>query len=92
MVAVSAVTASEYAHQLDGSPSLGLIVAQSDRVLGASRPVRPNTPLPRRGTVTLGHDPYRAVTVGLSGFGPAPVDITVSPTRQPWRRRSAQVR
>jgi diguanylate cyclase (GGDEF)-like protein len=74
-VAVSAITASEYAHDLAG-PGVAIVVGQGGRTIGSTLAAAPRS-FPKQGTLTVGGVGYRAVTQAFAGFGGHPVDITV---------------
>ena len=76
-VRVSAVTATEYAHDLGASPSVEIVVRQAGQVLGSTRAGTRAEVFPRQGTVSLGGAEYRAVTLAFGGFGVSPVEVTV---------------
>lgn len=71
----SELTAIEYARELV-SPGVAVFVRQGPRALASTLPTR-GTRLPRQGNVTVGGTSYRAVTQTFSGFGGAPVTVTV---------------
>jgi diguanylate cyclase (GGDEF)-like protein len=75
-VAVSELTAAQYARQLT-SRDAGVVVRQGSRTLAATVPGTQGVALPNEGTVHLGGDEYRTATLGFPGFGSAPVDVTV---------------
>ena len=76
-VQVSAISATDYAHALGASPSVDVVVRQDGRVLGSTRSVAGHGAFPHRGSVSLAGDGYRVLTLSFSGFGPAPVDVTM---------------
>jgi diguanylate cyclase (GGDEF)-like protein len=75
-VAVSELTAAQYARQL-ASHDAGVVVRQGSRTLAATVPGAQGVAFPTEGTVHLGGDDYRVVTLGFPGFGGSPVDVTV---------------
>jgi diguanylate cyclase (GGDEF)-like protein len=75
-VTASEVTASEYAHQLNG-PNVGVVVRQDGRTLAATLPASPGRPLPRRGTIDISGTGYRTVTQSFRSFGGTPVTVAV---------------
>jgi diguanylate cyclase (GGDEF)-like protein len=75
-VAVSELTAAQYARQLT-SRDAGVVVRQGSRTLAATVPGTQGVSLPNEGTVQLGGDKYRTATLGFPGFGATPVDVTV---------------
>lgn len=75
-VTVSALTASQYAHQLDAG-DVAILVRQGARTLATTLPGTQGMVFPARGTVHVGGNDYRAVTLPFPGFGHRPVDVTV---------------
>ncbi|MGZ4239883.1 MAG: diguanylate cyclase [Solirubrobacteraceae bacterium] len=75
-VAVSELTAAQYARQLS-SHDAEVVVRQGSRTLAATVPGAQGLSFPTEGTVHVGDDDYRAVTLGFPGFGSGPVDVTV---------------
>ena len=75
-ITASEVTASEYAHQLNG-PNVGVVVRQNGRTLASTVPATAGRSLPRRGTVNAGGTGYRTVTQAFHGFGATPVTVAV---------------
>jgi diguanylate cyclase (GGDEF)-like protein len=75
-VTASEVTASEYAHQLNG-PNVGVVVRQNGRTLASTVPVAAGRPLPRRDTINVSGTGYRTVTQSFHGFGGTPVTVGV---------------
>ena len=78
IVTVSELTASQYARELPAD--VGLVVRQGPKVLIATRAVSNAASLPRSATITVDGKDYRAVCQTFSGFGGAPVTITVMST------------
>ncbi len=86
-VAVSVLTASDYAHSLR-APGVEIVVRTGRRTLAATLPAAANQPLPTgRRTIKVAGATYRAVTESLPGFEGRPVAVTVlsnlSATAQP---------
>ena len=77
-VTTSELTAGEFARELAG-PGVQVVVRQGARTLGSSLRGLGGGALPRRGSVQLHGVSYRAVSLGLSGFG-QPVTVTVLST------------
>jgi diguanylate cyclase (GGDEF)-like protein len=75
-VAVSELTAAQYARQLT-SRDAGVVVRQGSRTLAATVPGTQGMSLPDEGTIHLGGDDYRTATLGFPGFGNASVEVTV---------------
>jgi diguanylate cyclase (GGDEF)-like protein len=75
-IAVSELTAAQYANQL-ASQDAGVVVRQGSRTLAATVPATQGVLLPTKGTVHVGGDGYRAVTLEFPGFGSSPVAVTV---------------
>jgi diguanylate cyclase (GGDEF)-like protein len=75
-VAVSELTAAQFARQLT-SQDAAVVMRQRSRTLAATVLGTQGVSMPSKGTVHLGGDAYRAVTLGFPGFGSAPVDVTV---------------
>jgi diguanylate cyclase (GGDEF)-like protein len=75
-VAVSELTAAQYARQLT-SHDAGVVVRQGSQTLATTVPGTQGLSLPTEGTVHIGGDDYRAVTLGFPGFGSSPVEVTV---------------
>ena len=75
-VAVSDMTASEYAHDLAG-PGVSIVVGQGGRAIGSTLPDATPSSFAKQGTVTVGGVDYRAVTQAFAGFGGHPFDVTV---------------
>ena len=75
-VTVSETTAAAYARGLSG-PGVEIAVAQDGRTLAATTAGARGRGFPSRGTVTVDGTKSRAVTLAFSGFGPAPVEVTV---------------
>jgi diguanylate cyclase (GGDEF)-like protein len=76
IVVVSELTAPAYAAQLSGR-GYGIIVRQNQGTLSSTLPSRPPPRLPPAGRVQLGHRVFQTVTLSFSGFGRAPVRVTV---------------
>ena len=75
-VTVSALTASQYAHQIGGRGT-AVVVRQGGRILGSTLgPVGGRT-VPLSGEAKVGGSTYRTTTLHFSGFGPRPVAVTV---------------
>jgi len=74
-IAVSVLTAGEYARELTG-PGAGVVVAQGGRLLATNVGVAPGAALPKGGTVSISGTKYRAVTQAFSSFGSPPVLVT----------------
>jgi diguanylate cyclase (GGDEF)-like protein len=75
-VAVSELAAAQFARQLT-SQDAAVVVRQGSRTLAATALGTQGVSLPSKGTVHLGGDDYRAVTLEFPGFGSNPVDVTV---------------
>ncbi|MGZ4231071.1 MAG: diguanylate cyclase [Solirubrobacteraceae bacterium] len=75
-VAVSELTAAQYARQLSAHDA-GVVVRQGSQTLATSVPGTQGLALPTEGTVHVGGEGYRAVTLGFPGFGSRPVAVTV---------------
>jgi len=75
-VLVSEVTAARYAQSLT-SRGAGVVVRQGSQSLASTLTATPVHALPRRGEVRLGGARYSAVTESFSGFGGAPLTVTV---------------
>ena len=69
---------AQYARELPAD--VGLVVRQGPKVLIATRAVSNAASLPRSATITVDGKDYRAVCQTFSGFGGAPVTITVMST------------
>jgi diguanylate cyclase (GGDEF)-like protein len=76
-VKVSTLTAVDYIRDLASPPSAEVVVEQDGRILATTRPVAAGQDFPRRGSVTVGHSHYRAVTQAFTGFSARPVQVTV---------------
>lgn len=74
-VAVSEISADQYAHDLASAGS-ALVVRQGVRVLGSTIPLARGGTLPSQGSVTLDRTGYRDATATFRGFGSAPVKVT----------------
>jgi diguanylate cyclase (GGDEF)-like protein len=75
-VSVSELTAAQYIHDL-AAPGAVFVVRQGNRTLAATSVAARQSKVPSTGTVSLGGESYRALTVdGLTGFG-GPVAVTV---------------
>lgn len=77
-VTTSELTASEYARELAG-PGVAVVVRAGTRMLGSTLEGLGSGALPRRGSVEFHGVSYRAVSLGLPGFG-QPVTVTVLST------------
>jgi diguanylate cyclase (GGDEF)-like protein len=75
-VAVSELTAAQYANQL-ASQDADVVVRQGSRTLAATVPGTQGVSMPSKGTVHVGGSDYRAVTLEFPGFGSTPVGVTV---------------
>jgi diguanylate cyclase (GGDEF)-like protein len=76
-VAVSEITAAQYARQLAG-PGVAVLVRERSRAIASTlQPASGRQALPLRGNVTVGHATYRAVSQSLPGFGGSPVTVTM---------------
>ena len=75
-VTVSELTAAQYARQLSAQDAR-VVVRQGSRTLASTVPGTEGLSFPSGGTVHLGGDDYRPVTLRLPGFGSTPVDVTV---------------
>jgi diguanylate cyclase (GGDEF)-like protein len=75
-VAVSELTANQYARQLSARDA-GVVVRQGSQTLASSVPGVQGVSFPTEGTVHIGGNGYRAVTLGFPGFGNHPVNVTV---------------
>ncbi|MEO6859207.1 MAG: HAMP domain-containing protein, partial [Solirubrobacteraceae bacterium] len=75
-VTISELGAGQFAGQFSGR-GFGIIVRQGARILSSTVPVRGAHPLPRSGQITLRGRTYQTATLRFSGFGPAPVKVTV---------------
>jgi diguanylate cyclase (GGDEF)-like protein len=77
VVTLSELNAGQLAGQLAGR-GFGVVIRQGNRVLVSSLSAAAHRAnLPRSGKVTIGGQSYQAVTLGFSGFGRAPVRLTV---------------
>ena len=70
-VAVSELTAAQYARQLSAHDA-GLVVRQGSQTLAATVPGTSGMTLPSERTVHVGDDDYRAVTLGFPGSATVP--------------------
>ncbi len=75
-ITVSSLTAAQYATQIAG-PGTEVVVDQRGRTLGSTLPAASVHSLPQSGRVTIAGSSYEAETLGLSGFGPRRVEVTV---------------
>ncbi len=75
-ITVSEVTAAQFAGQLSGH-GVGVVVQQGGRTLGSSLPAAAGHTLPHSGSIELGGRSYEVARLAFSGFGAAPVDVTV---------------
>lgn len=75
-VAVSELTASQYAHELAG-PGVAIVVYDGPRVLGSTITIPHGKSLPRDGNVSVSGTGYRAVAQTFQGFDGASVTVTV---------------
>jgi diguanylate cyclase (GGDEF)-like protein len=76
-VAVSEITASQYASRLVG-PGVGVVVRERSRTVASTLgPASGSQAVPLRGNVTVGGTTYRAVSQSLPGFGGSPVTVTL---------------
>ena len=75
--AVSQLTASQYAHELSG-PDVAVVVRAGARTLASTLAAPASLRLPpRRGTVAVGSQRYRAATQTFPGFGGETVTVSV---------------
>jgi diguanylate cyclase (GGDEF)-like protein len=74
-VTVSELTASQYARELPSD--VGVVVRQGPKVLTATIAVANAASLPPAGNITLHGTGYRAVSQTFTGFGSAPVTVTL---------------
>lgn len=74
-IAVSEITASEYARKLR-APGVAVVVRQHGRTLATTTSADARVTLPRQGSVTVGGAEYRTVTQHFRGFG-GPVAVSV---------------
>jgi len=75
-VAVSEITASQFAHEL-AAPGVAVVVHDGQRLLASTLTGSAHVSLPANGNVTVGGTGYRAVGQVFRGFGAAPVTVTV---------------
>jgi diguanylate cyclase (GGDEF)-like protein len=75
-VAVSELTAAQYARQLSAQDAR-VVVRQGPQTLATTVPGVQAMSFPTEGTVHVGGNAYRAVTLGFPGFGSRPVNVTV---------------
>jgi diguanylate cyclase (GGDEF)-like protein len=75
-VAVSELTASQYAHEL-AAPGVAVVVRDGRRLLASTLAGAANMTLPVNGNVTVGGTGYRAVGQVLPGFRGASLTVTV---------------
>jgi diguanylate cyclase (GGDEF)-like protein len=75
-VTVSEITAGAYARQLSAR-DVGIVVRQGSRTLAATLAGTQARSFSTQGTVTVGGEHYRDVTLSFPGFGGSPVDVTV---------------
>lgn len=75
-IMLSELTAAQYAHQLTGR-GFEVVVNQGGRTLSSTLTAADHRALPRAGQITIGGSDYQAVTLGFSGFGSSPVEVTV---------------
>lgn len=75
IVTVSELTASQYARELPAD--VGPVVRQGPKVLTSTLAVSNAASLPRLATITVHGKDYRAVSQTFTGFGRAPVTVTV---------------
>ncbi len=76
-VMVSSLTAQDFARQLAGVPGAQMVVRQGSRLLAASSPRLAGATVPASGAWSFAGVNYRAITASLTGFGSAPVRVTV---------------
>jgi diguanylate cyclase (GGDEF)-like protein len=75
-VAVSTITAAQYARDLTGTAT-GAIIRQGRDTLSSTLVVPVANPLAGHGQVSVGGVTYRYMTQRFPGFGDTPVDVTV---------------
>jgi diguanylate cyclase (GGDEF)-like protein len=75
-IMLSELTAAQYADQLTGR-GFEVVVRQGGQTLSSTLPGTHNRALPRSGTVKIGAATYQAVSLGFSGFGTSPIEVTV---------------
>jgi diguanylate cyclase (GGDEF)-like protein len=76
LIAVSELTAQQYARELVG-PNVAIVVRQGSRTLASTLAKTTPRSLPGRGSVSVGGTDYQAVTQRFHGFGRSGVDVTV---------------
>jgi diguanylate cyclase (GGDEF)-like protein len=75
-VAVSELTASEYARDLAG-PGIQVVVRSGARTLTSTLPAAAGLTLPRQGSRTIGSRTYQVLTQKFVGFDGAPVSVSI---------------
>jgi diguanylate cyclase (GGDEF)-like protein len=75
-VTVSEIAARAYARELT-APDVGIVVRQGTRTLASTLAGAGASAFPAQGTVTVGGNRYRVVTLPFPGFGGPKVNVTV---------------
>lgn len=75
-ILLSELTAAQYADQLNGR-GFAVVVRQGGKTLSSTLPGTAGLRMPRSGAIKLHGATYEAITLSFSGFGPAPVQVTV---------------
>jgi diguanylate cyclase (GGDEF)-like protein len=75
-ITVSELTADEYVREL-ASRGVGVVVQQGGKTLASTIAVAPGLKLPKDGTVHLAGVDYRSLAKTHTGFGGAPITVTV---------------
>ncbi len=85
-IAVSTLTAAEFARELTSLPGVRVVIREGGRTLATSPPGGLPDSLPRTGRVKLGGVDYQAVTQSFSGFGRRPIRVSVLSARSATSR------
>jgi diguanylate cyclase (GGDEF)-like protein len=76
-VVASTLTANEFVRDLAGS-GVQVVMRSGQTTLASTLPTAAGRPLPRaRGKITVGGSTYQVVTVSFTGFGNAPIAVSI---------------